>query len=172
MLTPQKGISFMSHLLLSLFERYCRTWTSSYIVTSKADGVSRIHNRRLAELLSGYEMGHCGRPRPTGRGLRVHFKRETRAFHLFSLAVFFIKSCSKRPGERKRNKPRCCWPAIFASILFSENEKGQRLHGLRHAIIHAHCTCHEQRAMSKLEQAGWDLSSDFFDSLQRAEKSI
>ena len=64
----------------------------------------------------------------------------------------------------------CCWPAIFASILFSENEKGQRLHGLRHAIVHAHCTCHEQRAMSKLKQAGWDLSSDFFDSLQKAEK--
>ena len=38
--------------------------------------------------------------------------------------------------------------AIFASILFSENERGQRLHG--RAIVHAHCTCHEQRAMSKL----------------------
>ena len=63
----------------------------------------------------------------------------------------------------------------FASILFSENEKGQRLHGLRRAIVHAHCTFHEQRAMSKLNKlagTGYDLSSDFFDSLQRAEKSI
>ena len=83
-------------------------------------------NRWLAELLSGYETGHCGRPRSTGPRLRVHSKRETRALHLFFLAVFFRKSCSKRP-ERIRNKPRCCWPAIFASILFSDNEKGQRL---------------------------------------------
>ena len=36
------------------------------------------------------------------RGLHVHSKRETRALHLFSLAVFFIKSCSKRPGEEKK----------------------------------------------------------------------
>ena len=44
-----------------------------------------------------------------GRGLRVHSKRETRALHLFSLAFFFAKSCSKTKGpERKRNKPRCC----------------------------------------------------------------
>ena len=59
-------------------------------------------NRWLAELLSGYETGQCGRPRSTGLGLRVHSKRETRALHLFSLAVFFIKSCSKRPGEEKK----------------------------------------------------------------------
>ena len=64
--------------------------------------------------------------------------------------------------------------AIFASILFSENEKGQRLHGpVWCAIVHAHCTCHEQRAMSKLNKragTGYHLSSDFFDPLQRAEK--
>ena len=53
--------------------------------------VSRITSTR-GLLLRGY----------TGRGPRVHFKRETRALHLFSLAVFFIKSCSKRPGEEKK----------------------------------------------------------------------
>ena len=60
------------------------------------------------------------------------------------------------------------------SHFFSENEKGQRLHGLRRAIVHAYCTCHEQQAMSKLNKragTGYHLSSDFFDSLQRA-KSI
>ena len=66
----------------------------------------------------------------------------------------------------------------FSHLYFSisENEKGQRLHGLRRAVIvHAHCTCHEQRAMSKLNKqagTGYHLSSDFFDSLQRAEISI
>ena len=65
----------------------------------------------------------------------------------------------------------------FSHLYFSEKmKKGQRLHGRRRAVIvHAHCTCHEQRAMSKLnKRAGTEylLSSDFFDSLQRAEISI
>ena len=34
--------------------------------------ICMVHNRWLAELFSGYETGHCGRPRSTGRGLRVH----------------------------------------------------------------------------------------------------
>ena len=134
-----------------------------------------LSNRWLAELLSGYETGHC-RPRSTGRGLRVHSKRETRALHLFSLAVFLHKIMLQKAWRGKEIKPRCCWPAIFASILFSENEKGQRLHGLRRAVIvHAHCTCHEQRAMSKLNKragTGYHLSSDLFDSLRWAEISF
>ena len=40
----------------------------------------------------------------TGRGLRVHSKRETRALHIFSLAVFFIKSCSTRSCGKLSNR--------------------------------------------------------------------
>ena len=62
-------------------------------------------------------------------GKLVHF--------IFSLWSFSSENHAPKGPERKRNKPRCCWPAIFASILFSENEKGQRLHGRRRAIVHA-----------------------------------
>ena len=68
-------------------------------------------------------------------GKLVHF--------IFSLWPFSSQNHAPKGPKRKRNKPRCCWPAIFASLLFSENEKGQRVHGLRRAIVHAHCTCHE-----------------------------
>ena len=39
-------------------------------------------------------------------------------------------------AQRGKEMTECCRPAIFASVLFSENEKGQRLHGLRRAIVH------------------------------------
>ena len=113
------------------YSKRARTFFTKY-VPSRSFGGHVTWNRRLAELLSGYETGHCGRPRSTGRGLRVHFKRETRAL-LFSLWPFSSQNHAPKGPERKRNKPRCCWPAIFASLLFSENEKGQRVHGLRPA---------------------------------------
>ena len=62
-------------------------------------------------------------------GKLVHF--------IFSLWPFSSENHAPKGPERKRNKPRCCWPAIFASIFFSENEKCQRLHGRRCAIVHA-----------------------------------
>ena len=129
------------------------------------------HYRWLAELLSGYEMGHCGRP-----AVGFTYIPNGKVVHsIFSLWPFSSVNYAPKGPERKRNKPRRCWPAIFASILFSEKEKGQRLCGLRRAIVHAHCTCHEPRAMSKHHkraETGYHFSSDlldFFDSLQRAE---
>ena len=61
----------------------------------------RSTSRWLAELLSGYETGHCGRPRSTGCGLRV-LQTGNSCTSSFSLAVFFRKSCSKRPGVEKK----------------------------------------------------------------------
>ena len=61
-------------------------------------------------------------------GKLVHF--------IFSLWPFSSENHAPKGPERKRNKPRCCWPPIFASILFRENEKGQR-HGRGRAIVHA-----------------------------------
>ena len=77
-------------------------------------------NRRLAELLSGYETGHCGRPRSTGRGLRVHSKRETRALHLFSLAFFLYKIQKARRGK-EINRGDVDQP--FSNLYFSAKMK-------------------------------------------------
>ena len=73
----------------------------------------------------------------------VYISNEKLVHFIFSLWPFSSENHAPKGPERKRNKPRCwCWPAIFASILFSENEKGQMLHGRRRAIVHAmHCSC-------------------------------
>ena len=134
-----------------------------------------FHPGFLAELLSGYETGHCGRPRSTGRGLRVHFKRETRALHLFSLAVFFIIKIMLQKARRGKEINRGVVDQPFSHLYFSakmKKAKGCMGEGVRRTC---HCSCHEQRTMSKLnKRAGteYHLSSDFFDSLQRAEKGI
>ena len=145
------------------------TFSNIIMLDGAAPAPRWLFDRWLAELLSGYETGHCGRP---AVGF-VYIPNGKVAHFIFSLWPFSSSNHAPKGPERKRNKPRCCWPAIFASILFSENEKGQRLR--RAVIVHAHCTCHEQRTMSKLNnRAGtwYHLSSDFFDSLQRAEISI
>ena len=91
---------------------------SHYIFTPS----STHRNRRLAELLSGYETGHCGRPRSTGRGLRVHFKRETRALHLFSLAVFLHKIMLQK-ARRGKEINRGVVDQPFSHLYFSAKMK-------------------------------------------------
>ena len=73
---------------------------------------------------------------------------------------FLQKIMLQKARRGKRNKPRCCWPAIFASILFSENEKGQRLHGRRRAIVDQHATVliTNNEPCQNLTRAGWNVN--------------
>ena len=91
-------------------------------------------------------------------GKLVHF--------IFSLWPFSSENHAPKGPERKRNKPRCCWPVIFASILFSENEKGQRLHGRRRAIVHATVLVTNNEPCQNLRGAWSDRdTNDIFCSL-------
>ena len=104
--------------------RMASTTSDTGDTSSKQQQAQRKENRRLAdlELLSGYETGHCGRPRSTGRGLRVHSKRETRAIHLFSLAVFFHKIMLQK-ARRGKEINRGVVDQLFSHLYFSAEMK-------------------------------------------------
>ena len=99
-------------------------------------------------------------------------------FIFFPPAVFFVKLCSKRPGEEKK-QTYALLTSYFCVYTFHQKRKTSKA---GRGIINANCTCHEPlwRAMSKhYKLAGTGLQYhfssdflDFFDSLQRAEESV
>ena len=86
----------------------------------------------------------------------------------YFLSGRFLHKTMLQKARRGKEINRGVVDQPFSHLYFSAKWKRPKA-----AIVHSHCTCHKQRAMSKLNKragTGYHLSSDFFDSLQRAEK--
>ena len=131
-----------------------------YIYLASDSSQDHILTEGLAVLAPMRRGIAANQPRSTDRRLRVHSKRETHALHLFSLqlAFFYIKLCSKRPGEEKKNT-EVLLTSYFRIYTFQRKRK--RPKAAWAWACDRTCTLYLPRTTNhvKTSQAGWNWVS-------------